>query len=150
METILLYIINTFTVTKLKAFITIVVSFFWMLIWWITIMIKAMFALLILDFILWFIYAWITHNISKKKMQLWIVKLLTYSCTLIVLNFTNLAIMWININWFWIMEFWVSYLAVNEALSCLKHLWNLWVPIPVWIVNKLENYKDNLTIKDIK
>lgn len=149
MEAIYTYCIATFTFTKLKTFLAFLFGIFWTIIGGFTVMVQAMFILLVLDFILGFIIAWKDWTISKKKMQLGIVKIVAYCLTLIVLNYTNIVIWWINFNWFWILEFWVSYLGINEALSCLKHLWNLWVPIPIWIIKKLENYKENLEMKDL-
>lgn len=147
--TIFTYILDTFTITKIKIFLSMIFSCFCVVIWWYDKVIEAMYVLLILDFILWFIYAWRNNNISKRKMELWIAKIITYSITLIVINYADIATMSANVYWVWIREFWVWYLAVNEALSCLKHLWNLWVPIPKRIIKKLENYRDNLSINDV-
>lgn len=149
LEIIYTYTINTFSITKIKIFLSMIFSCFCIFIWWYNKMIEAMYILLILDFILWFIFAWKNNNISKRKMQLWIIKIITYSITLIVINYADIATMWADLFWIWIREFWVWYLSINEALSCLKHLWNLWVPIPKRIIEKLENYRDNLNIKDL-
>lgn len=149
MESIIVYIINTFTFTKLKTLLSIIFSYAVIAIWWYDKMVEAMYVLLFMDFALWFIYAWINNKLSKKKMQLWLVKLMTYSLALIVFNYAQTVTMWANIMGVWIREFWIWYLAINEALSCLKHLWDLWVPIPTWLIAKLENYRDNLEMKDL-
>lgn len=150
MEGILAYLAHTFTITKIKACFTVILWIFSALIGEISIMIQAMFILLMLDFFLGFLLARIKWEVSKKKMQLGIVKMVAYCITLIVFHYTDISVMQIDINGFWVMEFGVSYLAVNEALSCLKHLSCLWVPIPQKIIDKLENYKDNIGMKDFK
>lgn len=148
-ETIIVYLMNTFTITKIKLFLTFVFTCFCSIIWY-NDMIEALYILLMLDFLFWFIYAWKNNDISKKKMQLWLLKLITYSLALIVFKYTHIATNWANLLWIWIKELWVWYLAINEALSCLKHLWNLWVPIPRKLIMKLENYRDWLNIWDFK
>lgn len=75
-------------------------------------------------------------------MQLGIVKIVTYSITLIVINYADIAAMWANIGWVGIRELGVWYLAINEALSCLKHLAVFWVPLPKKLFAKLEWYRD--------
>lgn len=150
MEAILAYLIHTFTVTKLKAVLSILYSWFAYLIWWFDTMVQGLYVLLILDFILGFGNAWKNHTISKKKMQLGIVKIIAYSVTLIVIHYADIATFSADIFWVWIREAWVWYLAVNEALSCLKYLWNFWVPLPAWLILRLEWYRDNLNSADFK
>lgn len=148
MEAIIVYLTNTFLFTKTKAFIAFLIWLFWIMVWWLDAMKQALFMLLILDFFLWFVLAFANNTLSKKRMQLWIVKIFAYCIVLIAVNYTNIAIWWITIYWFWLMEFMVWYLALNELISILRHLWKLWVPIPKWLINKLENYKDSLELKD--
>lgn len=150
MEATMLYLMQTFTITKFKMFLSVLYSWFAYLVWGIDLMVQSMYALLILDFALWFMVAWQSHTISKKKMQLWIVKILTYSVTLIVIHYADIATLSADIAWVWIREIWVWYLAINEALSCLKHLTSFWVPLPKWLILKLEGYRDNLDSKDFK
>lgn len=56
-------------------------------------MVQSMYMLLMLDFFLGFMVAWQSQKISKKKMQLGIVKILTYSITLIVIHYADIATM---------------------------------------------------------
>lgn len=147
-EIIIIYLMEILSFTKIKLFLSFIFSCFCISIWWYTQIVEAMYILLVLDFLFWFIYAYINNNISKKKMQLWTIKLVTYSFALIVFNYASIATMDANLFWLWIKELWVWYLAINEALSCLKHLWNLWVPIPLKLIAKLEFYKDSLNIDD--
>lgn len=147
---IITYLLHTFTFTKIKIYLTIIVGFIFTLMWWVKIITEALFILLIIDFVLGFVLAIIENKLNKKKMQLWLIKIVAYCITLIVLNYTNQAIMWANINWFWILEFGIAYLSLNEALSALRHLGKLWVPIPLSIINKLEDYKESLEFKDFK
>ena len=139
-----IYISHTLAFTKIKTVLTVIIWFIATLIGWFTILIKALFLLLIIDFILWFTLAWINHNISRKKLNYWIWKIVAYCIALIVLNLTSIAILNFNINGFWLLEFGIAYLALNEAISALNHLSRLWVPIPIAIVNKLEKYKSDL------
>ncbi len=150
MDAILLYLANTFTVTKIKVVLSMIYSWFAYIIGGFDLMVEALYILLILDFTLGFISAWNTHTVSKKKMQLWTVKIVTYSITLIVINYADIATLWANIGGVGIREIWVGYLSVNEALSCLKHLTSFGVPLPVWLIKKLEGYRDNLETTDFK
>ena len=122
MTAIITYLVNTFTLTKLKVCLSVLYSWFSYLIGGVDLMIQSVYVLLILDFILGFISAWLEHNISKKKMQLGIVKIVTYSVTLIVIHYADIATMSTDIAGVGIREIGIGYLAVNEALSCLKHL----------------------------
>ena len=150
MESIAIYLSQTFTVTKLKMCLSVLYSWFAYIVWWIDLMVQSMYVLLILDFVLGFAIAWQSHTISKKKMQLGIVKIVTYSLTLIVIHYADIATMSSSIAWVWIREIGVWYLAINEALSCLKHLSSFWVPLPWNLIAKLEWYRDNLNSKDFK
>lgn len=147
MESSLYYILHTFAVTKGKLILSFAYTIFAYLIGGFDIMVQALYILLILDFILWFLDAWQKHILSKKKMQLWIIKIITYSITLIVVHYADVSSMSIDIGWVWIREIGVSYLSINEALSCLRHLSVFWVPLPIWLIKKLEWYKDNLETK---
>lgn len=150
MDSILTYLLHTFTFTKLKALLSVVYSWFAYLIGWFDTMVQGLYVLLMLDFILGFGNAWRTHTISKKKMQLWIVKIIAYSVTLIVIHYADVATLSADIFWLGVRELWVGYLAVNEALSCLKYLTEFWVPLPKWLIVRLESYRDNLNSADFK
>lgn len=145
MEAILTYAAHTFTINKAKAILSILLSWASFLVWGINAMIQALYLLLILDFILWFSIAFfIKHDLSKKKFQLWLTKFILYWVALIVFNLTDILVWHVEIFGVWIREIWVSYLWIGEALSCLRHLGDLWVPIPKKLIQKLENYRDNL------
>lgn len=150
MESIIAYLLNTFTVTKAKVILSVIYSWFSYMIWGYTLLVESMYVLLIIDFILGFNRAWVTHTLSRKKMQLWIVKIISYSVTLIVINYADIATLHANIMGIGIKELGVAYLAVNEALSCSKHLSLIWVPLPMGVVKKLELYRDNLNSADFK
>ena len=150
MESTIAYLIHTFSITKLKVFLSVLYSWFSYVIGGFDLMVQSMYVLLMLDFVLGFINAWQSHTISKKKMQLGIVKILTYSITLIVIHYADIATLSADIAWVGIREIGVGYLAINEALSCLKHLTSFWVPLPKWLIQKLEGYRDNLDSKDFK
>ena len=150
MEAIITYLLQTFTITKLKVILSVLYSWFAYMVGGVDLMVQSMYVLLMLDFVLGFMVAWQSHTISKKKMQLGIVKILTYSMTLIVIHYADIATLSADIAGVWIREIWVWYLAINEALSCLKHLSTFGVPLPKWLIQKLEGYRDNLDSKDFK
>jgi len=150
MESIIAYLINTFTITKAKVWLSILYSWFSYLIGGFDSMVQGLYILLFLDFFLGFTNAWQTHTISKKKMQLGIVKIIAYSLTLIVIHYADMATLSADILGLGIREFGVGYLAINEALSCLKYLTGFWVPLPKWLIQRLELYRDNLNAKDFK
>lgn len=107
-------------------------------------MMQALYVLLTLDFLLGFMVAWKNENISKKKMQLGLVKLVTYSIAVIVFNYMHIATQGANIAGIGIRELGVAYLAITEGLSALRHLADLWVPLPMNLIKKIENFRDNL------
>lgn len=150
MESIIIYLAHTFTITKLKVILSVLYSWLAYLIGGFDTMVQWLYILLILDFLLGFTNAWHTHSISKKKMQLGIVKIISYSITLIVIHYADIATLSADIFWVGIRELWVGYLAVNEALSCIKYLTVFWVPFPKWIIKRLELYRDNLNSADFK
>ena len=150
MEAIFIYIMNTFTFTKIKLALAFLYSWFSYMIGGFDLMVESLYILLVMDFVLGFLRAWNTHTISKKRMQLGIIKIITYSVTLIVINYADISAMWVNFQGVWIRELWVAYLSINEALSCLYHLWKFGVRLPLWLIKKLEWYRDNLESTDIK
>lgn len=91
MEAIIAYLLQTFTITKLKVVLSVLYSWFAYMVGGVDIMVQSMYVLLMLDFVLGFAVAWQSHTISKKKMQLGIVKILTYSVTLIVIHYADIA-----------------------------------------------------------
>ena len=91
MEAIITYLLQTFTITKLKVVLSVLYSWFAYMVGGVDLMVQSMYVLLMLDFVLGFMVAWQSHTISKKKMQLGIVKILTYSMTLIVIHYADIA-----------------------------------------------------------
>lgn len=147
METVILYLSNIFTFNKFKFWLSILFSWFSYLIGGFDSMIQALYILLVLDFLTWFMLAWRDNKLSKRKMQLGIVKLVTYSMAVIVFNYMHEVTNWANILGIGIREIGVAYLAITDGISCLKHLSDLGVPLPVNLIGKLEDFKKNIDNK---
>lgn len=143
-ESLITYMVHTLTFSKLKLFISSVIALFTALIWGYTALIEALFMLMVIDFVLWFVNAWQKNALSRERMRNGFIKIIWYCIALIVLNYTSIAVFWANIGGYGVKEFWVSYLAVHEWISTLRHLACMWVPIPKSLLDKLENYKEKL------
>ena len=148
-EQIITYLSKTFVFTKWKIILSFLISCIGALMWWYTVMIKALFILMIIDFFLWFTLAWRDDNIREDKIKDWLKKFATYCITLMVFNHTDIALMGFNVLWMWVLELWIWYLSLNESLSTLKHLEKFWVPIPKKLIKKLENFRDDFDNKNI-
>jgi len=142
------YIIGMFSISKIKVISSSIIWLYIYLIWGYSALTEAFFILLILDFILWFLKAWNKWEVKYKKLQLWLQKIFIYCLLLIAFNQANIVVWWVNIMWIWIKQFWVSYIALMELISILKHCLWLWVPIPKTLLNKLCDLKYKMDNKN--
>jgi len=131
---------------QLKSLLSWFLTWYIVLIWWYTEITQALFILMILDFLLWFMKAWKYNNIRSEKLKHWFIKMVWYSLWLIVLHQITIVTGKFEILWFTLVAFGTWYLAVNEWISCLKHLNDFWFKLPKVIVDKIKDFKlvDNI------
>lgn len=130
----------------IKWFIALIIVALEFLIWWFDIAIRALLVLLILDFVMGFSIAFRDHKVSRKKMMLWLYKMMIYFVWVSMAHWTDLLIFHTTVE-FWFQNFIIVYLWVNESLSIIKHMNDLGVKVPVKLVQRLESYRDNISVK---
>ncbi|WP_226987317.1 phage holin family protein [Nitratidesulfovibrio vulgaris] len=99
--------------------------------------------LLVLDYVLGFVRACRIRRISGAKMRAGAWKFLFYFAAVFVVATVDGAL-----GKAWTLfhvpmgAFFVFYLCVNEAMSCLDHLKFFGVPIPEWLSTRLRDYRE--------
>lgn len=146
LETIIGYLHQVTNHPFIKAIITTVVVILEFLIGWFDMVIRALLVLLILDFIMWFSVAFRDHRISRRKMMNWLYKMIIYFVGVSMAHWTDILIFHTTVE-FWFQNFIIVYLGVNESLSIIKHMNDLGVKMPIKIVERLESYRDNISIR---
>jgi len=129
-----------------KSIIAFIVVSFEFLIWWFDMAIRALLVLLILDFVMWFSVAFRDHRISRKKMMNGLYKMMIYIVGISMAHWTDILIFHTTVE-FGFQNFIIVYLGVNESLSIIKHMNDLWVKMPIKLVERLESYRDNVSIR---
>ena len=91
----------------------------------------AFYALFILDLAVGFIGALCQRRFCWRRVDLWVIKLLTYSLSILVFGAVNLAAMRIfNYPGMPILDVVISIMLVNEAGSILRGLSECGLPVP--------------------
>lgn len=111
-------------------------------------------TLMILDYLLGFCRAWCACRLSGRKMRKGIVKFLLYAVGVFVVSIVDasmsetfrplvnmLASVGINLPCP-ARSFYMCWLVLQEALSCIKHLEDFGLPVPVWLRSRLVSYRD--------
>lgn len=130
----------------IKGSIAMIVVFLEFMIWGFDVAIRALLVLLILDFIMWFSVAFRDHRISRKKMMSGLCKMMIYFVGVSMAHWTDILIFHTTVE-FGFQNFIIVYLGVNESLSIIKHMADLGVKMPIKIVERLESYRDNISIR---
>jgi len=146
LNTIIGYIHQVTNHPFVKATITTIVVILEFLIWWFDMAIRALLVLLILDFVMWFSVAFRDHRISRKKMMSGLYKMMIYFVGVSMAHWTDILIFHTTVE-FGFQNFIIVYLGVNESLSIIKHMNDLGVKMPIKIVERLESYRDNTSIR---
>lgn len=101
--------------------------------------------LLVLDYALGFARAWRSGRISAAKLRAGVWKFFFYFTAVFVVAAVDGAL-----GTAWTLfhipmgAFFVLYLCVNEAMSCLDHLQSFGVPVPAWLSTRLREYRDTV------
>ena len=144
-ESISLYINQIFSHVYIKFIIS--TLFFWaeFVIGWFDLVVRALLILLVLDFVMWFSAAFKEHKLSRRKMMWWLFKMMVYFVWVAMGYWTDIVVFHSDVE-FGFKNFIIVYLAVNESLSIIRHMAFFNVRVPMKLVERLENYRDNLTI----
>lgn len=149
LETVLAYWIQILSMKALKGAISVAIAWFSYLIWWIDIAVKACLLLVLIDFILGFSLACYKSRFSWKRMMQWLVKLILYGIAMIVWNQIDMLIFHTSVE-FWVKNFIILYIGINDGISILKHLSVLWLNIPKKLIDRLQQFQDSLEIETSK
>jgi len=76
----------------------------------------------------------------------WLHKMIIYFVWVSMAHWTDILIFHTTVE-FWFQNFIIVYLGVNEALSIIKHMADLGVKMPIKLVERLESYRDNISIR---
>lgn len=112
---------------------------------WFDLVVKWLLILLILDFTMWFSVAFRDHRLSRTRMMGWLYKMIVYFVGVAMWYWTDIIIFHSTVE-FWFKNFIVVYLGINESLSIIRHMATFNVKIPLKLIERLENYRDNLNI----
>ena len=97
---------------------------------------QILFILVVIDFVTGFLCGVKMRCVSSRKASRTAIKLLVYILLVISAHqLTRYAGYLI-----WLEEFLVIYLAITEMLSIIENAHKLGVPVPEWVVEKLEGY----------
>lgn len=101
--------------------------------------------LLVMDFALGFSRAFQIGRISGAKLRAGVWKFLFYFVAVLVVAAVDSALgtAWTVLH-IPMAAFFVLYLCVNEAMSCLDHLRFFGVPIPEWLSTRLREYRESI------
>ena len=103
----------------------------------------VLFMLLCVDFILGFIRAWKGNAVNGGKMRAGAYKMIFYAFAVFVVAAVEHAVRSCGVP-FPVRDFFLAFLCVNEALSCMEHLAFFGVPFPTRLREKLRNYRDGI------
>jgi len=142
MQAILLQILEAKT---LKSFFSCVLVGFSFLVGSIDIALKAMFVAILFDFILGLGYAVYHGQFCKKKFLEWLKKEMIFCVAIILGHLADLIIFHKEVEW-WLQNLFISYIGINEVLSSLRHLAKMGWKAPKKIIDRLEGYRDNLSV----
>lgn len=105
--------------------------------------------LLCCDFVLGFLEAWKAATLNRRKGDEGAVKIVAYVVAVFVVAAAEHSM---RLAGFYIpfRDLFISFLCVNEALSCISHLAFFGVPFPSRLKEKLTLYRENLSEKKEK
>lgn len=107
--------------------------------------VQAMFFSLIIDFVLWLSYAVFHGQFCKIRFKRWLYKIMLYMVALILGHISDLLVFQQEVS-FGFKNFIIIYLGLTEVLSAFRHLWNMGLKIPQKIIDRIEGYRDDLSI----
>lgn len=103
----------------------------------------VLFILWACDFFLGFLRAWKSGNINGQKMLSGGLKAIFYTLSVLVMAGVEQALKQYHIT-LPVRDFYLAFLCIHEALSCMDHLAVFGVPFPEHLRERLKGYHDNL------
>lgn len=143
MEIITAYWTQIVSLKTLKLILSAITMTFWFLVGDVNIALIACWMLYLAD-----LFCGMGINAYKgtwdwSKLRKWIFKFILYWVAIIVGHMLDLLVVHDTVE-FGAQNIIVTYLGVTEALSVLKHLANMWLHIPLKLINRLEGMRDDL------
>lgn len=145
LEYVSLYVHQIFSHVYLKLAFSSVLLLGEYAIWGFDLVVRWLLVLLVFDFCMWFTAAFRDHRLSRKKMMGWLFKMIVYFVWVAMGHWTDIIIFHSEVE-FWFKNFIIVYLGINESLSIIRHMATFNVKVPMKLIERLENYRDNLTI----
>ena len=113
-------------------------------------LVVILFLLLCCDFLLGFCRAWVLDRISGRKMRAGVGKMFFYAVAVFVMAAVEHAVRQSAATQlvrqsgvpFPVRDFFIAFLCINEALSCMEHLAFFGVPFPRKLRGRLRKYRD--------
>ena len=91
-----------------------------------------------------FVRAWKKNKISQRKLKDGIGKFIFYGIAIVAGNLMDIVFFHKSGVTIGFRNFFAVYFSLNEMLSVCKHLIFFGVKIPNRVIDKLENYRDDL------
>ena len=148
-KTVQYYIESIFNLHYIKVIFSFIFWIFVFLIWWVSTWLVAVFSIYAIDTLLWVFTAIIQWKYEKSRGVQGVVKFILYCVAMITGNLfdvivADFSMIEIDIKVF-LFKYWiVMYIWVHEWLSLLNKLKVLWVPLPSWVFEKIQEIKKKL------
>lgn len=113
------------------------------LFWDFDLVLQAMVVAVLADFFLGFFLAIYDGTFCKEKFMAWLKKEMTFAGAIIIGNLADLLIFHSQIEW-WVQNFFIVYIGVNELISSLRHLSKMWFKIPDRLIKRLEQSSETI------
>ena len=104
-------------------------------------LVVVLFLLLACDFLLGFCRAWVLDRISGRKMRAGAGKMFFYAVAVLVMAAVEHAVRQSGVP-FPVRDFFIAFLCINEAWSCMEHLVFFGVLFPRKLRGRLRKYRD--------
>mgnify|MGYP002132553586 CR=1 FL=1 len=138
-------LIQIFQAKTFKTVFSCGLMFITLLIGSVDITVQAMFFALVIDLILGLWNAVFHGQFCKVRFKRWLYKVMLYMVALILGHISDLLVFQQKIS-FWFQNFIIIYLGLTEVLSAFRHLGKMGLKMPQKIIDRIEGYRDNLSI----
>lgn len=143
MEIITAYWSQIASLKAIKLVLSGMVMILSFLVWEFNIAIVSCGILYLADLFCWMGIAAYKWRWDWGKLRKGIFKFILYGVAIIVGHMLDLLVIHDTVE-FGAQYIIIMYLGITEALSVLKHLANMWLHIPIKLINRLEGMRDNL------
>lgn len=104
---------------------------------------QAMIVAVLSDFVLGFALAVYEGNFCKEKFLKGLKKEMTFAGAIIIGNLADLLIFHAQVEW-WVQNFFIVYIGINELISSLRHLSKLGFKTPEKLIKRLERQTEKI------